>query len=68
MNKALLSYKQLQEHLAFLAERDLLYYDKDSRTFKTTEKGLRFVRIYSQIEDMIKTPSQLRRRQQQMWI
>jgi predicted transcriptional regulator len=66
MNRALLSYKQMKEHLIFLTRKDLLYYDKVSGTFKTTEKGLRFLQIYSQMEDMIKTPPlhQQRRRQQ----
>ena len=70
MNRALLSYKQMKEHLMFLTRKDLLYYDKDSRTFKTTEKGLCFVQIYSQMDDMIKTPPlpQERRRRQQVWI
>ncbi len=66
MNRALLSYKQMKEHVIFLTRKDLLYYDKDSGTFKTTEKGLRFLQIYSQMEDMVKTPPlpQERRRQQ----
>ena len=70
MNRALLSYKQMKDHLMFLTRKDLLYYDKDSRTFKTTEKGLCFVQIYSQMDDMIKTPPlpQERRRRQQAWI
>ncbi|HJU35122.1 MAG TPA: winged helix-turn-helix domain-containing protein [Nitrososphaera sp.] len=54
MYKALLSYNQLQEHLIFLTERDFLTYDKETRTFKTTEKGLRFLQIYKKIWDMIK--------------
>ena len=37
-------------HLLFLTEKDLLRYDKDGETFKTTEKGLRFVQVYSQME------------------
>ncbi len=45
MNRALLSYNQMKAHLMFLTERDLLCYDKDRGTFKTTEKGLRFHQI-----------------------
>jgi predicted transcriptional regulator len=40
MIRALLSYNQLKENLIFLTERDLLRYDKETRTFKTSEKGL----------------------------
>jgi predicted transcriptional regulator len=53
MYKALLSYAQMKDHLMLLTEKDLLCYDKDTRTFKTTEKGLRFLKTYNQIDDMI---------------
>ncbi len=56
MIRALLSYNQLQEHLIFLTERDLLRYDKETRTFKTSEKGIRFLQMYDTIDDMIQTP------------
>ena len=42
---ALLSYSQLIRLLKLLTERDLLSYDLNSRTFKTAEKGLRFLEI-----------------------
>ncbi len=54
MNRAPLGYNQLKEHLAFLTEKDLLYYDKDNGTSKTTEKGMKFLQIYGRMEDMIK--------------
>lgn len=64
MKWALLSYKQLKALLLFLTERDLLYYDKDVGTFKTTEKGMRFFQIYGRMEDMmINTTTR-----QQLWI
>ena len=47
--KAFLNYSQLKEYLRVLTESDLLRYDLDGRTFKTTEKGLRFLDRYSQI-------------------
>ena len=67
MNRTLLGYKQMKEHLAFLTERDLLYYDTDIGTFKTTETGMRFLQIYSRIEDMIKPSSQQQQQYQQRW-
>lgn len=57
MYKVLLSYNQLKEHLMLLTEKDLLHYNEDTQTFKTTEKGLRFLQIYNQIDDMIKAPA-----------
>ncbi len=77
MNRTLLGYKQMKEHLAFLTGRDLLYYDTDIGTFKTTETGMRFLQIYSRMEDMIKPSSQQQQyrerlgrqqRQAQAWI
>lgn len=78
MNRTLLGYKQMKEHLAFLTERDLLYYDTDIGTFKTSETGMRFLQIYSRMEDMIKPSSQQQQyrerwgrrqqRQAQAWI
>jgi predicted transcriptional regulator len=47
-----------------LTEKDLLRYDKDTQTFKTTEKGLRFLDTYNQMDDMIKELHS----QQQMWL
>jgi predicted transcriptional regulator len=58
MYKALLSYAQMKENLMLLTKKDLLRYDEDTRTFKTTEKGLRFLKTYNQIDDMIKSPQQ----------
>jgi predicted transcriptional regulator len=54
MYKAFLSYDQLKEKLVLLTEKDLLRYDENTRTFKTTDKGLRFLQIYNLIGDMIK--------------
>jgi predicted transcriptional regulator len=65
MYKALLSYAQMKEYLMLLTEKNLLRYDEDTQTFKTTEKGFRFLLLYNQIVEMIKTPRQ--RQQVQMW-
>ena len=54
MYQAFLSYIQLEEHLLFLIQKGLLRYDANTRIFRTTEKGLQFLKIYNQIEDMIK--------------
>jgi predicted transcriptional regulator len=65
MNRALLGYKQMKEHLLFLTERDLLYYDKESGTFRTSEKGMRFLQIYGRMEDMIRLQEQ--KQQERLW-
>ncbi len=53
MYKALLSYAQMKEYLILLTDKELLYYDEDTRTFKTTEKGLRHLGTCSQIGYMM---------------
>jgi predicted transcriptional regulator len=52
--KALLSSSQMKEYLTVLTESDLLRYDQETHTFKTTQKGLRFIEIYNQISDLMK--------------
>ncbi len=58
MYKANLSYSQLKDYLMTLNDKDLLSYDLDTHTFKTTEKGLRFLKIYNQMSDVMKTRRQ----------
>ena len=62
MYKALLSYAQMKEYLILLTDKELLHYDEDTRTFKTTEKGLRHLDTCSQIGNMM---YELRQQQQQ---
>ena len=52
--KAFLSYSQLKEFLTVLTANDLLSYGLVTQSFKTTEKGLRFLKICNQIDDMMK--------------
>lgn len=52
--KGFLSYAQMKEYLMLLTEKDLLCYDEDTQTFKTTEKGLRFLEIYNRLDDIMR--------------
>ena len=54
MYKANLSYAQLKDYLMTLSDKDLISYDLDTRTFKTTEKGLRFLEIYNKLDDVMR--------------
>ncbi len=47
MARANLSYIQLKNYLITLNDKELLSYDLDTHTFKTTEKGLKFLKAYS---------------------
>jgi predicted transcriptional regulator len=53
MYKAYLSYAQLKEYLVVLLEGGLIEYQPSEQNYKTTEKGLKFVKSYSQIGEMI---------------
>jgi predicted transcriptional regulator len=54
MYQANLSYAQLKKYLMVLTERDLLRYDLDTQTFKTTDKGYKFLQIYNGLHTLIK--------------
>ena len=58
MYNAFLNHAQLKEYLTILTDNDLLRYDLDCHSFKTTEKGRRFLEIYNQISDIMKTHRQ----------
>jgi predicted transcriptional regulator len=56
MYNAFLSHTQMKEYLSNLADNELVEYDSLSQTFKTTEKGLIFLRTYGEMDEMIKIP------------
>jgi predicted transcriptional regulator len=66
MYGAFLSLAQIKEYLRLLTDNDLLRYDRQMHTFKTTEKGLRFLDIYNQISDFMKTEQQ-QSQEQEVW-
>ena len=51
MYKAYLSFNQLREYLAFLIENGLIEYEGD-QTYRTTEKGMRVLRIQNEINEV----------------
>ena len=58
MYKAYLSYNQLKEYLSILIENNLLEYIDGTQTFKTTEKGLFFLKMHNAIEELL--PSRMK--------
>jgi predicted transcriptional regulator len=48
-----LSYKQIQRYLALLIEGELLEYVDGTKSYRTTEKGLKFLKIYEQMEELM---------------
>ena len=55
MDKAFLSYAQLREYITVLIENSLLEYLEGSQTYKTTEKGLNFLKMHNEIGELLQT-------------
>jgi predicted transcriptional regulator len=53
MYKAYISYNQLKEYLTILIENNLIEYIDGSQTFKTTEKGLHFLKMHNAIGELL---------------
>jgi predicted transcriptional regulator len=52
---AFLSYNQLKEYLSVLIENNLIEYLEGTRTFKTTEKGLNFLKMHNEMAELLHT-------------
>ena len=55
MYKAFLSYGLLREYLSLLMENNLLEYLDRTQIYKTTEKGLYFLKIHDEIGELLQT-------------
>ena len=53
MYVAFLSYAQLKEYLVLLIQNRLLEYLEATHTYRTTEKGLKFLKIYEKMEELV---------------
>ena len=51
MYSAFVDYAQLKDYLAILTKNRLLEYDQRLQTYMTTEKGLKFLRMYNSSEE-----------------
>ena len=57
MYKAMLSYKQVKDYITVLIENDLIEYNGETKTFKTTEKGLNFLKMHNEIGELLQIPA-----------
>ena len=55
MYKAFLSYNQLKEYFSILIENNLIEYIDGTHKFKTTEKGLNFLKMHNEIGELLQT-------------
>jgi predicted transcriptional regulator len=53
MYKAYISYNQLKEYLTILIENNLIEYIDGTQTFKNTEKGLMYLKMYNAIGELL---------------
>jgi predicted transcriptional regulator len=53
MYTTFLSYKQVHEYLSILIEDNLIEYIDGTQTYKTTEKGLHFLKMYNKIRKLL---------------
>ena len=53
MYSAFLSYVQLNEYLSILIENNLIEYLDGTKTFKTTEKGLNYLKMHNEIGELL---------------
>jgi predicted transcriptional regulator len=53
MYKAFLSYVQLKEYISVLIDNNLIEYLEGTHEFKTTEKGLMYLKMYQEIGELL---------------
>ena len=53
MYSAFLSYAQLKEYLSLLTGNNLIAYLDETQTFKTTEKGLNYLKMHNEIGELL---------------
>jgi predicted transcriptional regulator len=55
MYNVYLTYNQLKNYLSAMIENNLLEYLEGTQTYKTTEKGLNFLKMNNQIGELLQT-------------
>jgi predicted transcriptional regulator len=50
---AFLSYNQVNEYLSLLIENNLIEYLDGTKTYKTSEKGLHFLKMHNEIRKLL---------------
>jgi predicted transcriptional regulator len=50
MYSAFISFNQLREYLSLLVENGLIQYEEGTHTYRTTEKGIRFLHLQNKID------------------
>ena len=53
MYTAFLSYAQLKEYISILVDNNLIEYNDGTQTFKTTTKGLNYLKMHNEISELL---------------
>ena len=53
MYKAFLTFTQMREYLGLLIQKGLIEYEEGERIYRITAKGLRFLQIYNELNDVV---------------
>ena len=61
MYTTFLSYAQLKEYLSLLTENNLIEYLDGTQTFKTTEKGLNYLKTYNEIGELLQQSNTIKK-------
>jgi predicted transcriptional regulator len=56
---AFLSYNQLNEYLSILIENNLIEYLDGTQTYKTTEKGLNYLKMHNEIGELLQSTTKI---------
>ena len=54
MYSAFIFFNQLREYLSLLVENGLIQYEEGTHTYRTTEKGIRFLHLQSKIDEELR--------------
>jgi predicted transcriptional regulator len=61
MYTAFLSYAQLKEYLSLLTDNNLIEYLDGTQTFKTTEKGVNYLKTYNEIGELLQQSNTIKK-------
>lgn len=53
MFKACMPFSRLRNYLSHLQKNDMIYYNEKTLHYKTTEAGIRFLRLYEDMSEII---------------
>ena len=56
---AFLSYNQLNEYVSILIENNLIEYLDGTQTYKTTEKGLNYLKMHNEIGELLQSTTKI---------